>query len=490
MTRIHAFNDDALGDLDAVALAAEIKSGNLSQKEAVEAAIARAEQVNPALNAIQVEAFDRAREQVVSGGIFAGVPSFVKDNSDVTGLPSCQGSEAFKPHPAKKNTPNAEQYLSHGFVVLGKTTMPEFGLTASTEYAGKPPTRNPWNTDHSVGASSGGSAAMVAAGVVPIAHANDGGGSVRIPAACAGLVGMKPTRARLPDMPGVRQLPVNLVGEGAVTRTVRDTAHYFAAADAFRPNPKLPRIGLVEGPSDRRLRIGLVTVDILDRPVHAETGAVLTSAADIFAGLGHEVVEMRLKAGPEFIADFKVYWALFAILMSASFQASHGRSFNPRKLDPFTKGLASFATRNPHRIPGAIRRLRGATKLYDEHFADVDVVLTPVLSHPAPLIGEHAPDQPFEQLFSKLVDYVGFTPLNNIGGGPGISLPHGMFSAGIPGSVQLSAARGDERTLLELAYELEAASPFPRITDRDTDTDTVNQPQPAKRPRRRTPTKG
>lgn len=464
---VHAYADDALGDHDAVGLAAAIRAGDVSRAEVLEAAIARAAVVDPDLRAIRTEGYDRARSAPEVEGPFSGVPTFVKDNTDLEGLPTCHGSAAFQPpHPAKATGAPARQLLSTGLVALGKSSLPEFGLTASTEYAavfGTPATRNPWNTDHSVGASSGGSAALVAAGVVPIAHANDGGGSIRIPAAVNGLVGLKCTRARMLDGPGVRQLPVNLIGEGVVTRTVRDTAVYVAAAERFQANRKLPLIGLVEGPSTRRLRIGVVRADVRGRAVHHETEAVVNSAADVLAGLGHEVVEMRLDLDPGFIDDFKLYWAFLALVLPASLKASHRSSFKYADLDPFTKGLGAFARRRPHAIPGAVRRLRAAQALYDAHFADLDVMLSPVLAHPAPRIGEHSPDTPFEELFAKLIDYVSFTPVNNIGGGPGIAVPHGMYGNNLPGAVQLSGARGDERTLLELAFELEEASPFPSI---------------------------
>ncbi|GAA5045549.1 amidase [Nocardia callitridis] len=453
-----------MGDHDAVGLAAEIRAGVLDPHAVLEAAIARVERVDPRLRGVQFACFERAREQSESTGPFAGVPAFIKDNVDVAGLPTGHGSAAFTTHPAKRSSEPAEQFLAQGFTLLGKSTLPEFGLTASTEYVDRPPTRNPWNTEHSAGASSGGSAALVAAGAVPIAHANDGGGSIRIPAAVNGLVGLKVTRARLLDQPGVRQLPVNLVAEGVVTRTVRDTAHYLAAAESFRANPQLTPVGLVEGPTGRRLRIGLVRHDVLGRSVHHEVDATVESAAKTLAALGHQVDELRLRLDPQFVEDFKLYWALVAILMGGSAKLTHRRQFRLRGLDPFTRGLARYAASNPHRLVPAIRRLQGATRIYDGHFDDIDVLISPVLSQPAPLIGEHSPSQPFAELFTKLIDYVGFTPLNNVGGGPAIVVPHGLMSGNLPGSVQLSAARGDERTLLDLAYQLEAASPFPRIT--------------------------
>lgn len=461
---VHTFTDDALGTLDAVALAAELRAGRRGPSEVLEAAIDRVRQADSRLDAVQAECFDRARHATPGTGVFAGVPAVIKDNTDVAGLPTCHGSAAFVPRPARRSSGPAAQFLAQGFALLGKTTLPEFGLTASTEYVDRPATRNPWNTEHSAGASSGGSAALVASGAVPIAHANDGGGSIRIPAAVNGLVGLKPTRCRLLDQPGVRQLPVHLVTEGVVTRAVRDTAHYLAAAERFRPHPALPPIGLVEGPTDRPMRIGIVRHDILGRAVHPETEAVLDSAARTLAAAGHDLSETRLAVDPGFAEDFKTYWALFAVIMSASFTATHPASFRAWKLDPFTRGLARKVLRDPRAVPPAVRRLRTGTALYDAHFTDFDALLSPVLSHPAPRLGEHSPDQPFEQLFDKLIDYVGFTPFNNVGGGPAIAVPHTLMSANLPGSVQLSAPRGQERDLLDLAYQLEQASPFPEIT--------------------------
>ncbi|MFC4376824.1 amidase [Nocardia halotolerans] len=463
---VHGFTDDALGTLDAVGVAEALRAGEVCRAEVIAAAVARTEAVDPTVDAVQVRCFERASATPETSGVFAGVPAFVKDNTDIAGLPSCHGSAAFTPHAATVTSGPGAQFLQSGVVVLGKSTLPEFGLTASTEFTHRAPTRNPWNPEYSAGASSGGSAALVAAGVVPIAHANDGGGSIRIPAAVNGLVGLKPTRNRLLDQPGARKLPVHLVTEGVLTRSVRDTAHYLAGVEKFGASPGLEPVGLVEGPSARRVRIGLISADILGRSVHPANGAVLDSAAQVLAGMGHEVVEMQLDVDPRFVADFKQYWAVMAAVMALSFRVGQRGRFDPRKLDPFTTGLIGLAKRNPLGSAAAAWRLRAGTATYDRHFADVDVLLTPVLSHPAPRIGEHAPGQPFEELFTKLVDYVGFTPLNNVGGGPGISLPHGLLPTGLPGSVQLAARRGDERTLLDLAYQLEAASPFPRITER------------------------
>lgn len=460
MTLIHAFTNDALGDSDAIGLARRIASGEVSRREVTEAAITRVEKVDSTLSAVRVECFDRPRAEVT--GHFAGVPSFIKDNIDVAGLPTFMGSSAVLPKPAKVDSGPARQFLAQGFTLLGKSEMPEFGLTASTESSRRKPTRNPWNTAYSAGGSSGGAGALVASGAVPLAHGNDGGGSLRIPAAANGLVGLKLTPKRLLDRPGVRQLPIVLVSEGVLTRTVRDTAHYLAVAERY--HPELPLIGLVDGPARRRLRIGFVRRDILGRPCHPEIDAVLKSAIRVFESLGHHVVdEMRLDARSDFIDDFKTYWAWNAVFQSAALAALHGKRFNPRDLDPFTKGLAQFASRRPHRLVTGLRRLQRTRSSYPNHFQNVDVFITPVVAHPVPRIGELSPTQPFAELFGKLVDYAAFTPFANLGGGPAIALPHGMTSSGIPGSIQICAQPGAERTLLELGYEFEEASPFPRL---------------------------
>lgn len=196
--RLHAFRDDVLASHDAVALAALIARREISAQEACAAAVARAEAVG-ALGAVACADYARALQRAghPSPGPLSGVPTFVKDNVDVAGLPTRHGSAAVPAHPARQDGPFVRQFLDQGLIPLGKSRLPEFGFNATTEFAdGAPPTRNPWHTGHSSGASSGGAAALVAAGVVPIAHANDGGGSIRIPAACCGLVGLKPSRGR------------------------------------------------------------------------------------------------------------------------------------------------------------------------------------------------------------------------------------------------------------------------------------------------------
>jgi amidase len=325
------------------------------------------------------------------------------------------------------------------------------------------PTHNPWDTDYTVGASSGGSAAFVAAGVVPIAHANDGGGSIRIPAACAGLVGLKPSKGRHVDGEQARHLPINMVSEGVLTRTVRDTAAFVAAAEDHWRNPALPPIGLVRGPARRRLRVGLITESVTGSVIDAQTRAAVEHTATLLERAGHRVEPVALPVTRQFVDDFLLYWGLLAGLAAGTGKLVLDRSFDTRRLDGLTRGLCGHLRRNVSRVPGALRRLRHTDRAVARLFARHELVLSPVLAHVTPRLGHLSPTVPFDRLVERLERWVAFTPLSNIAGTPAISLPMAMAGEGVPIGVQLSAAYGDERTLLETAFLLEAAHPFPRI---------------------------
>lgn len=462
---VHA--TDELARLDAVALAAAIATGDVSAREATEGAIARAEALNPDLNALVVTDFDRARAHAAASvpGVFAGVPTVIKDNEDVFGLPTRQGSRATPDHSAKADSPFVSEYRSTGIVVIGKSSLPAFGFNASTEFDGAPPTRNPWNLDYSCGASSGGSASLVAAGVVPIAHANDGGGSIRIPAAACGLVGLKPSRGRTVDPAEAKSLPVNILCNGVVTRTVRDTAAFMAAAEAHRPAIGMPAIGHVEGPSERRLRIGLLIDSITDLPTDAETRAAVQDTALLLEKAGHEIVEVPLPVSKGFIADFTNYWALLGFSMQRFGKRLYGPEYDPSELDPLTRYLAKLYLHTAWRTPKTIAGLRKSTAVYAAALdkAGVDAVLSPTVATTTPRIGYLSPEVEFPEMFERVTRYAAFTPLHNATGAPGISVPAGLTSEGLPIGIHLSARVGADRTLLELAYELEATRPFPSL---------------------------
>lgn len=464
LPRVHAYRDDALGTDDAVALAARVRSGEVGAQELARAAVERIRAVDGELNALMVEAFDAgistaaARDAEGSHrGRLAGVPTVVKDNTTYAGLPTGHGTAAFTPRAAAEHARFTRQFLGTGLIVLAKSRLPEFGFNASTEFADAAPVRNPWHPEFSAGGSSGGSAALVAAGAIPVAHANDGGGSIRIPAACCGLVGLKPTRGRMEPNETGRSLPIDVVCDGVLTRTVRDTAAFLAAAEQHRPARKLPPVGHVEGPADRRLRIGLVLDSPTGAPTDGTTRAAVTATATALEGLGHTVEPYRIPLDPRFEEDFVTYWGLLAFLAGATGRMLHDRGFDRRRMDGLSQGLRAHYLRRWPRTPGTLRRLsRTARAAYQHSAARFDLLLSPVLAHTTPRLGHLSPSVDYDELIARLKAYVAFTPINNVCGSPALSLPAPTRTPdGLPIGIMLSGRTGEERTLLEVAYELE-----------------------------------
>ncbi|HYB82995.1 MAG TPA: amidase [Mycobacterium sp.] len=465
MRRVHAFVDDALGDLDAVGVADALRAGRISRAEVIEAAIARTEAVDPALNGLAYAAFQQARattSATPATGSFSGVPTFLKDNVDVVGQPTMRGTDAWTPRDAVADGEFTRLYLATGPTSLGKTQMSEFGFSASAEHPRLGPVRNPWNTDYTAGASSSGSAAFVAAGVVPIAHANDGGGSIRIPASCNGLVGLKPSRGRLPLDPQLRRMPVTIVANGVLTRSVRDTAAFYREAERIWPNPKLAQVGDVTGPGRQRLRIAVVTRSV-QRESSPEVRELTLKSAGLLEELGHRVEHVDEPPVPRsFPDDFVLYWGFLALAQVRSGRRMFGSTFDRSRLDSLTLGLDRHTSRNIHRLPSAIVRLRTLRRRTAQFFRTYDAVLTPTVADDTPRIGYLAPTD-YQRVIDRLVSWVAFTPLQNVTGEPAISLPLAQSAAGMPVGMMLSADVGQEALLLELAYELEEARPWTRI---------------------------
>lgn len=460
-----ADNDDVLGTADATALAAEIGAGHISAAEAMDAAIARVQRADPVLHAIACERFDAARQEAAQVNVkpgdatpFAGVPSVIKDNTDLAGLPTVHGSRAVKPRAAKADAAFARQFMATGLIPLAKTRLPEFGLTATTEYVADEPVHNPWNLAHSAGGSSGGSAALVASGALPIAHANDGGGSIRIPAACCGLVGLKVSRGRIVDHALAKNLPINLIADGVVSRSVRDTAHFFAGAEHYYRNRKLPALGLVEGPGKRRLRIGFYTELPNGQAADSECVAAVHQAAGLCEELGHSVEQTASPLTARMVDHFMLYYGLMSGGLTWGGRWLVGPGFDQSKLDPLTRQFATYFRRNLHHMPAAMLSLRRAGQAVARQHERYDLLLTPTLGHPPPELGWLRPDLPFEQAWERLPAFAGFTPLANALGTPSITLPLARNAGGLPIGVQFGAPAGDEHNLLELAYGLEQAS--------------------------------
>lgn len=447
--------DDALGRMDLVDTVAALGSGEVTGAELTAAAVERAREADTRLNAVVTW----VPPAVATMGPFAGVPSFLKDNEELVGFPTTQGSRATSREPSDHTAAFATEFLALGLGVLGKTTLPEFGLTAATEPLAQGPTRNPWNLSRSTGGSSGGSAALVAAGVVPIAHANDGGGSIRIPASCCGLVGLKPSRGRVTPPAGMESLPVQIAEHGVLTRSVRDTALFYreyeqlrAGAGAFEP------LSPVTGPSSRRLRIGVAVNGLGGLPVAPDVASTVLETALLCEGLGHSVEQVPLPFDQQVGKDFLRYWAFLAFALELGGRKLYGPDFRRSELEPFTRGLSRFCRSIAPSLPASIRRLRRFEADYAGAFSDYDVLLTPVLAHEPPRIGYLAPDIDFETHLVRLLRYASFTAMQNISGAPAISMPLGRSSSGLPIGVQAMAAVGQDARLLELAFELEAAT--------------------------------
>jgi amidase len=466
--KVSAFTNDALGNLDATGVAEAIAKREVSVQEVTEAAIQRAEKVNPDLDAIKVKTYDDARQydQIKKGGAFYGVPSFIKDNDNIKGYPTQMGTGAFKSKIAKSNGKFVNQFLSSGVNYLGKTTLPEFGLLCSTENPKLNVTRNPWNTDYTTGGSSSGSAALVASGAVPIATANDGAGSIRIPAAICGLVGLKPTRNRVYGMDGAELMPIQIVHQGVLTRSVRDTALFLSESEKFNHNSRLPKLGHITSPNKKRLKIAFIE----NRPEGKmgrqgdETYQLQLETAKLLEGMGHTVEQIPLPIDADsMIGDFLNYYGFLAYMTSHWGRLVVQKKVDKSLLEPFTLGLAKRFKANAFNLPKSIKALRKMGNVCSALFNQYDIIMTPVLAHRTPKIGHFSPELKFDEVSKNAVEFATYTGLQNITGEPAISLPMGLDSNGMPLGVQFAAPYGEDKRLLELAYELEEAKGWPSI---------------------------
>ena len=464
---IHSFSNDILGELDAVGIAALIKAKEISPKEVIEASINRAKLVEPHLNAVVTNRYEEALATANehTEGFFAGVPIFIKDMTLVEGIPTYFGSKAFaNAKPATKTDRIAQQIFAQGFVNMGTSSMPEF--TCSTEFPMEDPTRNPWNLKHSAGGSSGGAAALVAAGVLPLAHAADGGGSIRIPAACNGLVGLKVTRGRTLLSSLFDKQLVEIAGDGVITRTVRDTAYFYAEAEKYYKNKKLKPIGLIEGPSNKKFTIGYTVDSLKDYTSDKITKEALQETVELLEYMGHTLIPITSPIPDQFMDDFVNLWGLSAYLSKKFAKKMIDPSFEVDKLSKLTNGLANHFRKNMLKAPFFITRLRQSKRFYAKMLKNlgIDMVLTPTTAHPAPELGHLGMDLDFEEMFPRMMRWACFTPYSNACGAPSISLPTGFDEKNnIPIGMMFWAGYGEDADLIDLAYQVEAAQPWRKI---------------------------
>jgi amidase len=459
---------------DGLGLGELVRSGEVSAPELLETAIARAEAVNPRINAIVHRSYDQARSAAASfnpaGEAFAGVPLLLKDAlSDCAGMPTRFGSAFVPPMPSPVDSHQVARLKRAGFIPFAKTSSPEFGLPPFTEPRLYGPARNPWDADRTPGGSSGGSAAAVAARVVPVAHAADGGGSIRIPAACCGLVGLKPTRGRNSLGPLIGDLLNGFVVVHVVSRSVRDsaaaldaTAGYIAGDPYAAPPPARPFVAELAS-KPRKLRIAFTARAPYGGTLDAEIVAATEATANLCAELGHEVEEATFefdaaRLGP---ALFAVYASgLVAMVDTAARRI--GRAPTAGDMEAMTwnfyqQGRAVTASQYLKAI-GALQRIGRAFGVF---FERRDVWVTPTLGALPLPVGLIDVDDPEASLTDqRIAAFAHYNPLYNLSGQPAISLPLHASKAGLPIGMLFGARYGEEALLLQLAAQLEAAQPW------------------------------
>ncbi|WP_165842943.1 amidase family protein [Phenylobacterium deserti] len=444
-----------IGRLDAHDQAALVRRGELSGAELVETAIQRIEALDGALASVSWRAFDQARARAAAlpkDAPMAGVPWLVKDSLDYPEQPSRAGSRSRDLRPATGAYPFAQTWDAAGLVAVGKSAMPEFGLLPTTEPLSAAATRNPWSLGYSPGGSSGGAGAALAAGLVPLAHGSDGAGSIRIPASCCGVVGLKPGRGATVRARARSLVEDLLVGDSLMSRSVRDVSWAFAASHVD-PAHLAP-------PPGRRLRIALSVEGLHPGPVHPEARAAAEAAAELCASLGHEVeAAAPVFDRPAALEAMHVLWALDAAEAAAAVRAS---GQDPSAvLEPWTCALEARAEHvSPLQLEAALRVAAELPHPLAAFHARYDVMLTPTLTAPPPRLGEITGAKPADELFERMFGWLSFTILQNLAGTPAISLPLAWSPQGLPVGVMFAAARGGELLLLDLARELEAAAPW------------------------------
>ena len=445
---------------DMTAMREAMASGRVTASALVEQAIERAEAVNPQLNFIAWPTFERARSQAGESrsGPLAGVPTLIKDMLPEKGIPASFGSAALRDFIAPDDAPYTRALASTGLISIARSAMPELGLNAVTESPLLGPTRNPWNPDYTPGGSSGGGAAAVAAGVVPIAHASDGLGSIRHGAAPCGLVGLKPSRGRNAGEETFRSI-ADLTVNGCVSRTVSDTAAWIEATQTRDPSC-LPPVPLVTSPVDRRLRIHaysrvMRTGELPDASVQR----VLGEAIALLGRLGHRVSDADVPFDGARAMELlgTITEGMFCRRLGMLSQAI-GIEVKAEDLEHRSATLiAAGKAISDEQFASAWTTIEGVVAAYLDRLEQIDIWMTPTLSTEIPRIGVFGPDVAWDDQKDALIDYAGYCWIDNFAGSPAISLPMGFSDNGLPVGVQFATRPGGEDLLLALGYQLEAA---------------------------------
>jgi len=465
--------DDEIVKLDATAQAELVRCRKITARELVTAAITRIEHLNPSINAVVTQRFDQALEEAegeLGEGSFAGVPFLLKNLvASCRGLRMTSGSRFLKNFVPRDDSELVQRYRAAGLIILGATNTPEFGCLPTTEPSLHGPTRNPWSPQHIPGGSSGGSAAAVAARLVPMAHGNDGGGSLRTPASCCNLFGLKPTRGRNPLGPDIGEFPGGLVAEHALTVSVRDSATLLdatAGPDLGAPYTVSPPKTSFSDEIRRRpgqLHVAVSTVAPTGAAVSSICKEATLSAARLCEELGHTVEEAAPQIdGDEIWKSFVVVWtSACALGIEAAIQLS-GRRPRQAELEPFTWGLYELGQKwTAVEYLAALDRLQRLTRQVCKFLQFFDVWLTPTLATPPPKIGTFSFGAKDSLSFlQQIADFIPFPPIANACGLPAMSVPLNFSADGLPIGSHFLATYAEEAKLLRLAAQLEIARPW------------------------------
>ncbi|MCD8523930.1 MAG: amidase [Saccharospirillaceae bacterium] len=484
---------------DALGLADLIRRGETSANELLDMAIARAEAVNPDINAIITPLYDYGRAQIDAGlpeGAFSGVPFLLKDLlCALEGTPLSNGSNALKDRMSPRDSELVKRFRSSGLVFFGKTNTPELGLMGVTEPKAFGPSRNPWNLNHTPGGSSGGSAAAIAAGIVPMASGGDGGGSIRIPAACCGLFGLKPSRGRVPTGPYAQEFWDGAATEHVITRSVRDSAamlDVIAGPDGSSPYPLRSRNDYLACLSQplRKLRIGYTSTSFIGRPVSADAVAAVEHSVTLLQQLGHDTEPVDIQLDGEALADSYLTMYFGHVAADLEFMARQlGSRMSNLDVEDATKVLGFLGkTISAADFVLAKRRWNDFAQTMHLFHQRYDLLLTPTLGSEPVTVGSFEPPV-WEAMAMKVINAFGlhklllksgmvkqmaldnleklpFTQLANLTGQPAMSVPLYWTANNLPLGSQFIAPMGDEHTLLQLAQQLEQAQPWmQRIPD-------------------------
>lgn len=486
---------DDYDQYDAVGLSELIAAGEVASLELVESAIERAEKLNPALNAIIVKHYERARRLAAAAthpGPFRGVPFLTKDLAMVDGDLTSFGSVFFRDFRSELTDEFQRRTQAAGLISIGRTNSPEFGLLPTTESTLHGPTKNPWDTSRSSGGSSGGSAAATAAGIVPMAHSSDGGGSIRIPASACGVFGFKPSRGRMPRYPGSAADYLSL--DLCVSRSVRDSAALLDATHGAVPGAGYHAPAPAESYASavvsdpRPMTIAYASVDFRGQSTAPDCVDAVEAAASRLDELGHVVVDAKPDVDGQSMAEaFMVVWqslaeSIFAIVLDEASKRKAGsmlrrilgdwramrviarldqRKSGRDAFEPFTWGLARRSQRRtPAQLEAAKAELQRVSHVVGSFMQEHDVLLTPVLGTPPVPLGEIDQNAPWDEVVEYLMRYVAFTPVANFAGLPAMSVPTHWSAAGLPIGTHFMGRFGEEALLLSLAGQLERTMPW------------------------------